>query len=125
MKNIFKIISVFALFMAIISISQPTVAANSETKKVVTDTIHVHGVCGMCKDRIENAALVKGVKKAEWNKKTHELEIVYKPSIISIDEIEKLVAKAGHDTENHKADDKVYNSLPACCAYRSGEVKFH
>ncbi|OYT15361.1 MAG: hypothetical protein B7C24_13435 [Bacteroidetes bacterium 4572_77] len=125
MKNIFKIISVFTLFLAFMSISQPAMAEKTESKKIVTDSIHVHGVCGMCKDRIENAALVKGVKKAEWDKKTHTLVVVYKPSKISLDKIEQLIAKAGHDTENYHADNEVYESLPACCAYRSGDVKFH
>jgi Cu(I)/Ag(I) efflux system membrane fusion protein len=32
--------------------------------------------------------------------------------------VQKAIAKAGHDTEPFKADDKTYNALPECCLYR-------
>lgn len=121
-----NIIWMIALFAMIISINHNLYSQEKVSKKtVVSDTLHVHGVCGMCKDRIENAALVKGVKKATWDKQTHQLIVFYKSSKISLDEIEKKVANAGHDTEHYKADQEVYNSLPKCCAYRSGEVHTH
>lgn len=94
-------------------------------KTVVSDTLMVRGVCGSCETRIENAALIKGVKKAEWDKYKQQLIVFYKPAKVSLDEIEKEVAKAGHDTPNHKASDEVYNQLPACCAYRSKEIDIH
>lgn len=111
-----------------IMVFQPSsfsVVAQKNQPELVTDSIHVHGVCNMCKDRIENAALIKGVKKARWNKKTHNLVVVYKPEKVTMEAIEKEVAKAGHDTEHFVADEKVYNSLPECCAYRSGTVDPH
>lgn len=122
-----KIISAVIIIMTISLFGSSSVFAQKvqNNKSVVSDTIHVHGVCDMCKDRIENAALIKGVKKATWDKKTHELVVFYKPSIVSIDKIEHEIAHAGHDTEHLKADEKVYNSLPECCAYRSGEIDPH
>ncbi len=90
----------------------------SAKKDIRSDTIHVDGNCNMCKDRIENAALIKGVKKATWNKHKDQLVVIYDASKTSISEIEKAVAKVGHDTPNFKADDKVYNNLPKCCQYR-------
>ncbi len=90
----------------------------SAKKDIRSDTIHVDGNCNMCKDRIENAALIKGVKKATWNKHEDQLVVIYDASKTSISEIEKAVAKVGHDTPNFKADDKVYNNLPKCCQYR-------
>jgi hypothetical protein len=124
MKNLVFIIFIFFGVM----VFQPTsfsVLAQENQPELVTDSIYVHGVCNMCKDRIENAAFIKGVKKARWNKKTHYLVVVYKPEKISLEAIEKEVAKVGHDTEHFTADDKVYNSLPECCAYRSGTVDPH
>ncbi len=90
----------------------------STKKDIRSDTIHVDGNCNMCKDRIENAALIKGVKKATWDKHKDQLVVIYDASKTSISEIEKAVAKVGHDTPNFKADDKVYNNLPKCCQYR-------
>jgi periplasmic mercuric ion binding protein len=82
-----------------------------------TEAIKVWGTCNMCKARIEKAAKVEGVVKAEWNKDTKILNLVYNPSIISSDAIQKKIAAVGHDTEKYRADDQVYNSLDACCHY--------
>jgi hypothetical protein len=49
------------------------IAQNS--KSVITQTLTVRGNCGQCKERIESAVDVKGVKYAEWNKKTQVLTI--------------------------------------------------
>ena len=82
-----------------------------------TDTIKVSGNCDMCKTRIEKAAKIEGVSKAEWNHKTKLLTLQYNPLKVKSDDIQKKIAAAGHDTEKFKADDKVYNSLPGCCKY--------
>ncbi|GAB4318145.1 MAG: hypothetical protein Kow00127_10110 [Bacteroidales bacterium] len=95
-------------------------SAEAQQKKVVTEKFTVSGVCGMCEKRIEKAALIKGVKMADWNKETKELTVIYKPSKVSLDEIHKAVAKAGHDTGKVTASDEVYAKLPACCRYRDG-----
>lgn len=83
----------------------------------------VKGLCGMCKERIENAALIKGVKLAEWNKETDILKVVYNPQKVKLDDIHASVAAAGHDTDKVKADDQVYKKLPRCCAYRDSNSK--
>ncbi len=44
---------------------------------IVTETFTVLGSCSMCKTRIENAALIKGVKSAEWNKEAHSITVIY------------------------------------------------
>jgi periplasmic mercuric ion binding protein len=82
-----------------------------------TEAIKVWGNCNMCKARIEKAAKAEGVVKAEWNKDTKILNLVYNPSVISSDAIQKKIAAVGHDTEKYRADDQVYNSLDACCHY--------
>lgn len=87
------------------------------SKSDITDSIQVNGVCGMCKSRIQNALKVEGVSDATWDKETKILRVTYNPEIITNDAIQKKIAAVGHDTEQYKADDKVYDKLPACCQY--------
>ncbi len=96
----------------------------AQSDKPVEATIKVSGVCGMCKARIESAALIKGVKFAEWNKVDQSLKVVYKPSKVNEEMIHEALAAVGHDTDLSKAPDAVYNELPGCCAYRDG-IKVH
>lgn len=94
-------------------------------KDIHTDSIWVNGVCNMCKNRIENAALIKGVKKAKWNKYAHILVVIYDANVTNTDAISKAVAEAGHDTKKYKAKDEVYHKLPKCCAYREPGATTH
>lgn len=81
-------------------------------------SIKVAGSCGMCKDRIEKAALsVDGVKKANWDEETQTVHVDFDPQKTNSDEIQKAIAKVGHDTEKYKASDSIYNELPECCLY--------
>jgi hypothetical protein len=91
----------------------------SDNSKVGLPSFKVFGKCDMCKSRIEKAALgVKGVKSANWNKSTQMLQVELSEGT-KLEDVQKAVAKAGHDTELVKADDKTYKGLPACCKYRS------
>lgn len=81
-------------------------------------TIKVYGNCIMCKERIEGALDKNGIKQASWNSKTKILDVVYNPKKISEQEIHKIVASVGHDTDKVKAVDTVYAELPFCCLYR-------
>ncbi len=81
--------------------------------------IKVRGNCGMCKDRIEEAALsVNGVESASWDSETETLHMNFDVSKTSSDEVQKAIAAVGHDTEKYKAPDDVYEALPECCLYR-------
>ena len=93
---------------------------NVTSKEPIELSIPVEGVCGMCKSRIENAALIKGVKYAEWDKLEQSLKVVYKPLKVSALEIHAAIANAGHDTDKIKAPSETYSKLPGCCAYRDG-----
>ena len=99
------------------------IAQNS--KSVITQTLNVRGNCGRCKERIESAVDIKGVKYAEWNKKTQVLTITYKPSVISIEEIKTKILNVGHDVDTLKANNSVYDKLPDCCKYKYRDVKPH
>ncbi|MGN6566988.1 MAG: heavy-metal-associated domain-containing protein [Flavipsychrobacter sp.] len=110
----------FIAFLITILFSTQIFAQN---KDIVTEHYQVNGVCEQCKKRIEDAAYIKGVKHAEWDVKTHDLTVVYRPSKTSAEEILKSVAKAGHDNEKVQATDKDYKDLPSCCYYRTVSKK--
>jgi len=91
-----------------------TATVNSTIK----DSIKVLGNCGSCKARIEKAVKkVKGITDAQWDASTKKLVYSFKGTVKKED-VSNAVIAVGHDTEFGKADDKIYNKLPACCKYR-------
>lgn len=87
-------------------------------------TMEVDGVCMMCKERIEKAAIrTKGVKSAIWNVETHELKLIFDERKTNAEAISKNIAAVGHDTKIIKATEEAYNSVHACCRYRDEDVK--
>ncbi len=121
MKQILKIIVCIAGTVLIAANAQ---AQDNVQPKVQTVTFKASGVCNMCKQRIESAALIKGVKLAQWDKDKQELKVIYKTKHTNEQSIQQAVADAGHDTEKVKASKEAYQKLPACCAYRDG-VEVH
>lgn len=88
---------------------------NAQEKEKVS--FFVNGNCEMCKANIEDALRIKGVSRAEWNQQTKQVSIVFKPEKIKLEELHKLIAASGYDTDLVKAADSVYNALPDCCRY--------
>ncbi len=87
-------------------------------------SLEVDGVCLMCKERIEKAAIrTKGVKSAIWNVETHELKLIYDERKTNLDAIKQSIVAVGHDTKDLKATDEAYNSVHPCCKYRDEEVQ--
>lgn len=110
------------LFFAVVLAASFTLNSQAQTTqkpevKTKTETLKVAGNCGMCKTRIEKAARTEGVSSASWDSKTKLLTVSYDASRTSTDALAKKIAAVGHDTEKYKADDKVYEALPACCHY--------
>ena len=112
-----KTVKIIIVALLVIAFTSNTNAQTPATKSK-TETIKVSGNCDMCKARIEKAAKIDGVSKAEWNKETKLLAVTYDPAKTNVDAIGKKVAAAGHDTEKIKAEDKAYDKLPGCCKYR-------
>jgi periplasmic mercuric ion binding protein len=96
--------------------------ANAQDK---TETFKVYGNCGMCERRIEKAAKVEGVSKADWDEETKMLTVVYDPAKTSNAKIQKAVAAVGHDTEKETAKEDVYKKLPGCCKYDRKQANDH
>ena len=97
--------------------SKKQMDAKMDMTSTKTETIKVWGECETCQASIEKASKVDGVSKASWDKTTKILTLVYDPSKVKSDNIQKKIAAVGYDTEKYKADDKVYAKLNACCKY--------
>ena len=92
--------------------------AQEKKNKNAKYSVEVNGNCEMCQKRIQKAAMsVAGVKTASWNVASQQLNLILNEEKCSMSDVEKAVAKAGHDTKNVKATDEVYNSLHGCCQY--------
>ena len=118
--------SIFILIFSVIIISSikiNTYAQEKVDKKHTETMFEVKGVCKMCKERIEEAAIyTKGVKFAEWNKETQKIKVLYRHDKVSEEKIHQNIAKSGHTTEKIKASEETYAQLPACCKYLEVEV---
>ena len=104
-----SIISLVALFMCLSSFSFG--------QKVKSESIPVSGNCGMCKAKIEKAALSAGAKDASWDAETQLLKVKYNQGSASAAKIQQAVAAVGYDTRDVKASDEAYNNLHGCCKY--------
>ena len=77
----------------------------------------------MCKARIENAALIPGVKKAEWDLESGMITVVYTTKTVTEMEVHQAIAEKGHRTGKVEANEEAYANLPRCCAYDDGVEK--
>ena len=112
MKSIIAILGIFL-------IGATGFAQNKNAKA----SIKVDGVCTMCKERIEKASIqAKGVKMATWDVNTHQLDLIYNEGKKNLKKIQQSVADSGHDTQDIKAKDEVYENIDPCCRYRDQQV---
>ena len=98
-------------------LSKKQMDTKMNTTSTKTETIKVWGECETCQASIEKASKVDGVSKASWDKTNKLLTLVYDPSKVKSDDIQKKIAAVGYDTEKYKADDKVFAKLNECCKY--------
>ena len=92
--------------------------AMSAQSKITSTSIEVDGLCGMCKERIENAAYINGVKQVNWDKESHQLDLVFRNDKVSKEDIIASINAAGHDVEGAIASDEQYGNVHRCCRYR-------
>lgn len=105
----------FVLFISLIGFSSQAQEKKSKNAKV---DVEVRGNCEMCKKRIEKAAYsVPGVKSAEWHQDDQTLHLIVNEEKTNDLEVQKAVAKVGHDTEKVRATDEAYAKLHTCCSY--------
>lgn len=119
-----KIIFLFSIFLIGFSAQSQEVKKNKNAKI----SMEVDGICGMCKKRIETAALkTKGVKFAIWNVETHQLNVIIDERKTDVSIIQKNILEVGHDVvgldkNKLEATEKAYNSVHPCCKYRDEEI---
>ncbi|MEY4279181.1 MAG: hypothetical protein RL377_1185 [Bacteroidota bacterium] len=109
----------YILLVCLTLISILSVAQN----KLTETSFKVFGECEQCKSRIELAAKLKGVQFAVWDMDTKMLLLSYDPNMVSLDKIQNKIVAVGHDLMDKKANNQVYNALPACCHYRESSTK--
>ncbi|UAM99686.1 cation transporter [Polaribacter litorisediminis] len=119
-----KIIGILSLLLVSFSAQSQEVQKNKNAKVF----FEVDGICGMCKKRIETAALkTKGVKFAIWSVETHQLSLIMDERKTSMTDVQQNILKVGHDVigaDKKKliAKEEAYNSVHPCCKYRDEEI---
>lgn len=92
--------------------------AQEKKNKNAKYTVEVNGNCEQCKKRIEKAAYaVSGIKSAIWSVETHQLSLILNEEKTTLLDVEKAIAKVGHDTDGVKATNEDYENLHSCCLY--------
>ena len=110
MKNI-----IFGMMLLMVTVS---IQAQEKKNKNAKYNVEVNGNCEQCKKRIEKAALsVAGVKSAEWHLDDHILHLIINEEKCSVTEVKQAIVNVGHDTDDIKAKDEVYEKLHHCCLY--------
>ena len=105
--------------ISVADVSFPTTGSSiSQSSKIKKIKFYVNGVCEMCKNRIETALDIKGIRLADWNIKTKLCKVKFNSEVISENDIHKLISGVGHDTPICRAKDTDYNNLYQCCHYK-------
>lgn len=123
-----KIVLVMSILFIGFSFQAQEVKKDKKEQKVKKNknakvSFEVNGICGMCKKRIETAALkTKGVKFAIWDVKTHQMNLIMDERKTTLNTIKQNIANVGHDIEGFIASDEAYNSVHACCKYRDSKI---
>lgn len=120
-----KKLIIMSCLMAVVSFASGKINSSMNSTQSVSEVLHmetktfkVYGNCAMCKKRIESSLeSVKGVSEATWDVDSKLLTVTFDPHVITLDKIKETIAKAGHDTDEVKTSEKVYNKLPGCCQY--------
>lgn len=115
----------YIVVVCLLCISIISTAQNTSTGNYTATTLKVFGACGMCKDRIEEAVKIKGVKLGIWDDQTKMLKLEYDSTKTTLNTIKLKIVAVGHDLEDLKAKDAIYEALPACCHYRDTENVHH
>lgn len=119
-----KILFTLSLLLVGFSVQSQEVKKDKNAKV----SFEVDGICGMCKKRIETAALkTKGVKFALWSVETHQLNLIMDERKTAVSDVQQSILKVGHDVfgdDKQKiiAKDEAYNSVHPCCKYRDEEI---
>ena len=117
-----KIVFLFSAFLIGFS-AQAQDLKEVKKNKNARVAFEVAGICGMCKKRIEIAALkTKGVKFAIWDVKTHQMNLILDERKTALNTIKQNIANVGHDVKGFTASKEAYASVHPCCKYRDAKI---
>lgn len=105
------------LAILFIAITKTTLALSPTD---ITITFKVNGNTA-CKSNIESLLLneeIQGITSAVWDATTHNITIIYNPSILKEDMLYFYLAEGGYDTEKLRAKNTNYDSLAQECKYQ-------
>ena len=75
-------------------------------------------IAACVKNELKKAASgLEGVVEAVWSTETKKMVVKYNADKVSVSDIKKKIAAVGHDTDEFKASNDVYDKLPGCCLY--------
>jgi copper chaperone CopZ len=114
----FSYISTVLILLWLATDTQQAYSQQGARQNLVNAEFTVLGLCGMCKTRIERAALsVGGVRQATWNQEQQMVTVRFDASRTNQEAVERAIARAGHDTQNFITDEVTYKNLHHCCKY--------
>lgn len=94
-----------------------TTISSAQIKNAKTETVKIYGNCEICKAKIEKAGNIKKTAKVDWNPETGLATITYDTAKTNVNELLKLIALAGYDSDKYLAPSKSYSKLDKCCQY--------
>lgn len=110
MKN--TILGMMLLFVAFSTQAQDKKSKNAKYE------FEVNGNCEQCQKRIQKAAFsVAGVKSASWDVESHQMSVIINEEKCSLLDVKTAIAKVGHDSDEVKTTQEVYDNLHGCCKY--------
>ena len=105
------------LGMMLLFVALSTQAQEKKNKNAKYE-FEVNGNCEQCQKRIQKAAFsVAGVKSASWDIESHQMAVIINEEKCSLLDVKTAIAKVGHDTDEVKATDEIYDKLHSCCQY--------
>lgn len=113
MKSLIIIISLFTASVILTSCGGDTKTMSVKTEIYCNDGCET---CESCKPRVEKALLAtEGIKSADMKVSDKTITVSYDAAKIDENKIKQIIALAGYDAGDVKADPAAYDNLDDCC----------
>ncbi len=111
-----KTVASIAMLMLAVLFAPANLTAQGLKSKHDTVKIQTSAECDMCKTKLETeVGRMKGVKSVSVDLKTQVATVVYNGTKTAPDKIRTVIANAGYDADEVKANNRAQKKLPACC----------
>src|SRR5258705_11639399 len=95
-----KTLNIVLSFVFIIAAMFTANAQKASIGSLQKENIKVWGECGMCKKKIEKAAITAGAETASWNEDNKVLAVAYQTRKSNAASIQQAVAAVDYDTKD-------------------------